>query len=508
MRPFSFILLAGMTLMLIGCGLFGGGEEAQEGEATPAVSLSLAPVAYDGPTSLEERILAAPVIARVRLDSTTSAVESATAFDGSTKYIALLEFSFSVQEYLKGSGVDDIVAVWESRPIYDARQEAEAALPAIAAARDTRWDDREAIVFLKSSQTYLTSTQETDRYYLTWQHEIDFDDKYSIASRHNKLWLPAAAAVGAASQTTGDQQRFLTDVPPAEGTAPTITLGEIKTLIGTITAKLAAGDGSEEYRECVQLTYQYEGDDRRYKERSPSRFGSRFAGDPPPGHEFDAGLAAGSTLYEDDLGFGPTADKLVRFWIDGGDADLFSIEFGDAVPYDLSGDGVNDSVNFNRRVISARPLPESVHRFHFNMRSPFFDLCEGYTIRYEWTVTVNAPVGTLHEAFFDPVTDGSAVAADDSNGVLKPASFADSNGATSTIQRIAWEAGTVSIELSPHTGIAGHAVDFIALDGSVSLSLDVADATVDAANNALSWPAASQPWHSGDKLMVRIREAQ
>ena len=542
MRAFSFILLAGMTLMLLACGLSDGGEEAQEGgtptvetetptsmvpppvelatptgTAAPPLGLgtasgtaappSAAPPLYTGPTSLEERILASPVIARVQLDSANSTVESATAFDGSTKYIALLEFSFSVEEYLKGSGADDIVAVWESRPIYDARQEAEDALPAIAAARDTQWDDREAIVFLKSSQTYLTSTQQTDRYYLTWQHEIDFDDKYSIASRHNKLWLPAAAAVGATSQPTGDQQRFLTDVPPAEGTAPTITLGEIKTLVGTITAKLADDDGSEEYRECVQLTYQYEGDDRRYKERFPSRSGSRFAGDPPPGHEFDAGLAAGSTLYEDDLGFGPTADKLVRFWIDGGDADLFSIEFGDAVPYDLSGDGVNDSVNFNRRVISARSLPESVHRFHFNMRPPFFDLCEGYTIRYEWTVTVNAPVGTLHEAFFDPVTDGSAVAADDSNGVLKPASFADSNGATSTIQRIAWEAGTVSIELSPHTGVAGHAVDFIALDGTVSLSLDVADATVDAANNTLSWPVASRPWRSGDKLMVRIREA-
>ena len=61
--------------------------------------------------------------------------------------------------------------------------------------------------------------------------------------------------------------------------------------------------------------------------------------------------------------------------------------------------------------------------------------------------------------------------------------------------------------LSPHTGIAGHAVDFIALDGSVSLSLDVADAAVDLASNTLSWPVASRPWQNGDELMVRIREA-
>ena len=86
----------------------------------------------------------------------------------------------------------------------------------------------------------------------------DQDDVYSIASRHNKLWLPAAAAVGASSQATGDQQRFLTDVPPETGTAPTITLGEIKTRIGAVTAKLNAGDGSEEYTECVRETYYIE----------------------------------------------------------------------------------------------------------------------------------------------------------------------------------------------------------------------------------------------------------
>ena len=121
--------------------------------------------------------------------------------------------------------------------------------------------------------------------------------------------------------------------------------------------------------------------------------------------------------------------------------------------------------------------------------------------------------GTLHEAFFDPVTVGSAVAADGANGVLKPALFAGANGATTTIERIAWEpgsgaTGTVKVALSPHTGVASHAVDFIALDGSVSLSLNVADAAVDLASNTLSWPVVSQPWQNGDELMVRIREAQ
>ena len=29
----------------------------------------------------------------------------------------------------------------------------------------------------------------------------------------------------------------------------------------------------------------------------------------------------------------------------------------------------------------------------------------------------------------------------------------------------------------------------------------------DAANNTVSWSVSSQPWHDGDKLMLRIRES-
>ena len=276
MRTANFILLVGVAVILLRCGLFDGGQESagSDDEAPLVVSGTPpgmeAPITYDGPSSLEERIFASPVIARVRLDSATSAVESATTYHG-MKYVVLLEFDFLVLEYLKGSGATDIVAVWAAAPFFDTRQEAEDALPAIAAARDTQWDDREAIVFLQEdSRGFLASTQQASRYYLAWGGSwprYSGDDGYSIASRHNKLWLPAEAAVGAPSQLSGNQQRFLMDVPPATGTAPTITLGEVKTRIAAVTAKLNAGDGSEEYTECVQRTYWYEGINRYRIER-------------------------------------------------------------------------------------------------------------------------------------------------------------------------------------------------------------------------------------------------
>ncbi len=509
--------------MLLGCGLLNGGEEFPESEpVTPTVEPAAvsegqqfsgtAPLIYLGPRSLDERILASPVIARVRLDSTTSTVESGTTYEGQ-KYLALLEFNFSVQEYLKGSGASNIVAVWAAAPFFDTRQEAEAVLPDIVADRDTQWDDREAIVFLQQDYGgFLSSTEEADRYYLAWGGSWTIpDDGYSIASLHNKLWLPAEAAIGAPSQSSGDQQSFLMDVPPDTGTAPTITLGEVKSRIAGVAAKQNAGDGSEEYLECVRLTYEYEAMDRHYWATYPDRSGSVYGNSPPHEHELDSGLAMGSILYEDELGFGPTADNLNQLWLDGGDASLFNVELGNAVPWDNSGDGVNDSIYYNRSVVSARPLPEGMYRFHFNSVWAVFVPCDGYTVRYEWTVAVNTPEGTLHEAFFDPVTVGTAVAADSTNGVLEPATFSDANGASATIERIAWEpgtggSGTVKLKLSPHTGIAGHSVNFIALDGSVPLSLQVADATVDATTGTLSWTVTSQPWQNGDKLMLRVHQ--
>ena len=131
----------------------------------------------------------------------------------------------------------------------------------------------------------------------------------------------------------------------------------------------------------------------------------------------------------------------------------------------------------------------------------------------------------LHEFFFDPVTDGSTVAADSTNGVLSPASFTGANGATTTISSLAWEPSSTSSEVvagsnggqvklefttasDPDDVIGDHMLDFIELDGSVSLSLEVFDATVGAepASNTLSWAVSSQPWENGDKLMVRIRK--
>ena len=183
---------------------------------------------------------------------------------------------------------------------------------------------------------------------------------------------------------------------------------------------------------------------------------------------------------------------------------------GETTPNDSNRDGVLtagvDQIRYMEKFLVDRPLPSG--EYEIDRKEVWIDflVCD-YVLSHDWTITVNAPEGVLHEAFFDPVTDGAAVAADGTNGVLKPASFTGDDGASATIERIEWESGTVKLEVSPHTAVAGHILDFIELDGTASLSLNADQATVDAANDTLSWSVASQPWENGDELMVRVRRS-
>ena len=111
----------------------------------------------------------------------------------------------------------------------------------------------------------------------------------------------------------------------------------------------------------------------------------------------------------------------------------------------------------------------------------------------------------VHEAFFDPAAIGSDVGADGSNGVLKPNAFGH-NSATTTIGSIRWGSQQVTVTSSPAALPANHHVDFIALDGTVALRLDVDHATQTTSGSVrtLTWGVCARPWSAGDKLMLRL----
>ena len=480
-----------------------------------------------GPLSLDERILRADIIARATLSSASTSTPflSDTDFGTTTPYyVSTVELRFDAHEYLKGSGGNTLLVVLPVSfyEYYPSVEEAVEAASAWLPERDTRWDDREAVIFLQNpigSQAGSLDTS-TSRYVFSIYdlgygdaHDIGtayavhdkYVDTYSIRSDKNKTWLPAtsAPASGASGASGTVETRYYLEEPPSSSTGASgasgqsasvssITLSDLKSRVQAMNTLVEQGEGVTGYKRCLEEKYenvraiQTLGSEGIWTEESVG---------------LSSGLSAGSVLNEGGIFGGGPGTEYSRPLFAGPDAHLFRIGVDD-----------NDTDSGSYSVVSTttRPLPRGTYEIHYNFQSWLFVPCNYIPNSYMiWNVHVTAPAGTLHEAFFDPVLDTStsAVGADSTNGVLKPSAFTDSGGATTTIGSLTWQSGTVKMNLSPHTALDGQVLDFIELDGTVSLALYAADATADAANNTLSWSVDSQPWEDGDTLMLRIRKA-
>ena len=493
-RKLEVALLLWCLAIAAGCGETVESDEMVEPDTTGYASTASYPRTYSGQTSIEERIIDADVVARVRMVSVEAgAVDSELPPVFGDRKRAAMKFRFRVLEYLNGSGGSEIVGFVSDAP-YEFITAADAMPRAreLLDGRDTRWDDREAIVFLAG---------EAGEYRLGYAtlEGTSGEDGFTVASRWDRRWLPEATATFSqgASRSSGDK-RFLLDDPASSGasrtqrasgasaTAPTITLSALKAKVAEVQSEIAAGDGSDEYRECVARRYAL---DRRWRWEIAQGGAQRKWYE---GH-IDSGLPAGSIVHSAPYG----APAASGYWMGGRDQDLFAV-------VTTTPEGFPNQVLHH--VVTARPVPAGEYRMNTHVLRPDELICGGWSEFVKNSggtyLTVTAPAGTLHEAFFDPVDIGTAVGADSSDGVLKPAAFTV-GGANTTISSLKWEAGTATMTLSPSTSLAGHAVDFIALDGSVSLALSFDDAT--RSGGTLTWSVASQPWQAGDLLMLRIR---
>ena len=519
----------------------------QTGAATPAdeaESPSSTGEAHGGllspkgriPAPLRLRIFKADAIVRASLISNSPATVRYSATDGTDiykddedtegsgepypvdgEYSAVHSFQFRVIEYLKGSGASEITVMATHLGSQGTEAEALQVATDSLASRDTSRDTHEAVLFLWESTSDDTIHFLRSGPYPSLHYTID---------TLNRVWLPAQAPPATAGASSSDDSAllFLMGEQVSGLTWPTtMTLGELSSEVAAVDALLAAGDGTrgevaiasmadvlelevddfllqaemeeedgiEWYRECVVEGWRYE---HAYEGRP----------DKPRSREREFPLASGEpagTVIESY----PAAGRKI---MGGGDKDLFKTVLIDDDDRRDNGYEIGDA--------TVRPLPAGTYQYKSYRQHIIYVPCNFFpfhTYTYR-KVMVTAPEGTLHELFFDPVTLGSGVATDATNGVLEPATFTDANGATATIQSIEWQSpstssgqsSTVKMTLSPHTGLANHVLDFIELDGTVSLSLNVANSTVDSANNTLSWSVSEQPWHDGDKLMVRIRE--
>ncbi len=476
---------------------------------------------YFGQASLEERIAGANVIARVTLDSVTTGTERWNDPEWATYtgdgYVGTLEHTFTVHEYLKGTGDDEIVALaYElgDESGRDTLAKAAEDANALLAARDTQWDGREAIVFLNADHQYMPDLPRAGRYVLGVHPEIRgsfttaeriYGDYYTIASIQEKVWLPVATGALGASARSATTKRFLLDVPSgSEGAsgqatsgqarsreANTITLAQLKTKVNGIEQDAVAGGGSEAYRDCLYWKYrEARGVSKRNESRGGEPYYKRWD------ETMDSGLPVGSEAYAI-----PTVDSVshayesdyAEYELTGRDADLFFGEFP----------------GYARNI---RPLPEGEYKFYFNIEYAFFVPCDGQPeeqkTAHEVFVTVTAPEGTVHEALFDPVSSEDAVGHHGTGDALSATDFTLADGTEISIESLVHDSERLTLGLSTFNALTGHTLDFITVDGTSALTLNASAAAVNAEYGTLTWAVSDQPWTSVDKLMLRISEPE
>ena len=472
---------------------------------------------HTGVRSLEETILRWDVIARVSLLGTRPYMIKRPT---STPHLldswsAVLEFRFEVHEYLKGSGADEIVGrVYLD---FDWEDLAQAAAAKIARAHDSRWDDREAIVFLDTTDGRLNSLP--GQYWFGYMGlgttDRGIGDMYTVASVYQKLWLPEATqpppsgGSGGVSRSapSSSEKMFLLDVAAtttasgsttrsaapgaATVTAPTISLSNLQAKITALEAEANAG-GTAEYRKCVEAAYS-----------GLSLITYSLSTESSPFHVRDldvaSGQPAGTFLWDHFSYYGLSSPaRTGRTWFGGPDNEV--VRYRDTNVREHP-----ERTTFTRRYETARPLPSGGYSFYENWVSALHDVCDK-----DWPIlhnhllvnlNVTAPSGTLHEAFFDPVAIGSAVGADSSNGVLEPNAFS-LDGTTTTIASLKWEDGTATMTLNPTASLANYAIDFIDVNGTTTLSLT----SDNASTTPLAWNVPDKPWSDGDLLMLRIHK--
>ena len=456
---------------------------------------------FHGPTTLEERILHSELIVRVRLQTVTpvaahlsigyvnagyTKVHSPESFP--TRYIPALEFTLEAVEYLRGTGPATLkaraygwydVGVW-GRPATE--QEAlEIARTELVPFRDARWDDREAIVFLrtpaKNGEPYrLGELYVDDREDM----EEPLVDKLTVDSHHYRAWLPDAAppSTGDAARSSQEQRFLLADPaatttppiitrssesgkmvraapdPPAS-TPPTITASELRSMIAQVDAEVATFDGDPAtVRDCLSWL--------REKERRIRA-------------EKVTGTLGWTAHYELESGLSP-ATRL---------GSVFSHERGA-----FAGDDGHLFAVVRNGLYAVRPLPSGSYSAYYSPIGEHIYECGMHELslrerEFIVDVTVTPPAGTLAESFFDPYADGAGVTG------------------TSTVGTISWESGRVRASASDIPELPDLYLDFIGLDGTTTLSLVVDDAIRTA--DTVSWTVPTQPWSAGDRLMLRLR---
>lgn len=189
------------------------------------------------PYSLEDSILEASVVARVRLLSVEEEIRPASG----DEYGAYMKFKFEVLEYLKGGyGLNPIWGyVYLDQAEGAAEEEARWKSKYFWERRDSRWDDREAVV-LKGD---IDKQNRKDHFGLGRFSPYGGESYRAVCEYGNKTWLPAASARDVSGAS--DEQAYLLEYPnytrpcDTSDSGKLVSLAELRQFASLSDAKLA-----------------------------------------------------------------------------------------------------------------------------------------------------------------------------------------------------------------------------------------------------------------------------
>ena len=518
--PTFLVALAftGSFLLAVGC----TGQGTTSSIPAPTQEVIAAPTPISAPTpiaaplppyyhvspSLDEQIYKSRAIVRVSLKSATSTTEKVSGEGGGTTYRPVHELRFTVHEYLKGTGPSEILVVvrdYLKYSTYSSKAEARKIADRTLAERVTSWDNRQAVIFLQDlekpySADGAAASAAANALTFTFSNFVMTRFNYSIDTL-SRSWLPTSDAVSTSSAAQAAASGSLTFMTGGSEPWPAaITLAELKTEIADMEATLKAGEGIEGYDACIRAKLERErwmrGQRTVWEDWTPYQSSQALT----------SGLSAGAEIFKKWSSETESGPRYSNFWLSGPDSAYFQAPIVD--------DDSSSANGYYYTLSTVRPLPSGKytvrHNEQFSWQIPCnFKPNDSYHVE---TITVTAPANTLHEAFFDPIyaTSTGEYKADASLGTLKPAGYRKTGDtATTTIHSVAWKAQQATLTTSPGALPANHHVDFIELDGTVSLRLDVdtATTTTSGGKHTLSWRMCRQPWHAGDKLMLRIAQS-
>ena len=294
MRTLLLILIS-LMLLSAGCGPSSTSDrppETEEEEPKEVIK-ELDLYGWHGVASLEEMIASSSIIVRATFVSATPVgVRSvlATRPDANgllqvNGYQGALELTFNVLEYLKGSGGTEVKGIAYGTPFQEvkadtAERAVELARPLLDG-RDKRWDDREAIVFLRPAQGleyHPHLSQHLDHYWLgavsTWPGS---NRQVTVVSGEGRAWLPKKATTppgsGSRTRPVSEEQHFLLEDPATSGSSvatrsansatggstsnpesSTISLTSLRAKITSQETAASASSDAQAYQDCLAAT--------------------------------------------------------------------------------------------------------------------------------------------------------------------------------------------------------------------------------------------------------------